>query len=149
MLDFFEGLDISDAASVTFANAMKKMAEADGEVHPAEQEMIDAFLKEAASEKPDLNEDLSTLDTPEVKKAFLRTLALVAMVDGEKKSQEVDLMNDYVSKLGHPQSAEMVFEEVGKGILSKFKGVVAFRDQAEEIGRSFGLSESAISEVLD
>ena len=46
MIDFISGLDISDAASITFALAMKKMATIDGEVHPAEEEMINSFLED-------------------------------------------------------------------------------------------------------
>ena len=149
MIDFFDGLDISDATSVTFAKAMKKMANADGEVHPAEEEMIESFLSDIQSKMPDLDEDLSTLDSPAVKSAFLKTLALVALVDGTLRAPEEALMEEYVSKLNHDQSAKSVFEEVGKTVLSKFRGVIAFREQAESIGRSLGLSDSIIAEVLD
>ena len=76
-------------------------------------------------------------------------MALVALVDGVVREPEVTLMQDYIDRLGYEKSATSVFEEVGKGVLAQFRGVVAFRDQAEEIGRSFGLSASAIAEVLD
>ena len=149
MIDFINDIDVSDAASITFASAMKKMASADGEVHPAEEEMIVSFLRDAQAALPNVKEDLSTIDTPELKSAFLKTLALVALVDGVLRKPELSLMQEYIDQLGYGQSAASVFEDVGKVVLNQFRGVVAFRDQAEEIGRSFGLSESAIAEVLD
>ena len=148
MIDFLNDLDVSDEASITFAIAMKKMASADGEVHPAEEEMIVSFLNDAQAALPNVVEDLSTIKTPEMKSAFLKTLALVALVDGVLREPEIKLMQDYIDQLGYGDSATVVFEDVGRGVLAQFRGVVAFRDQAEEIGRSFGLSETAIAEVL-
>ena len=149
MFDFLNEVDVDGITAITIAAGMKKMAMADGEMHPAELEMIESFLKEVKAESGESGEDLGSLNTPELQETFLKSLALVALVDGVIRDQEVQLLNNYVQELGFSRSAEAVFEEVGKSLLAQFRGVSAFRTQAEEVGRSLGLSDAAIAEALE
>jgi hypothetical protein len=148
MFDNMEPVDLDKDTTVAIAIGMKEMAEVDDELHQNERVLIEGFLAELG-EVDGQSVDFSLLSDPSVQDLFFRSLAMVALADGEIKQAEIDLLQAYIDRLGAKKTAQSVIGEVGRRMLSRFAGVTVFREQAVALGRGLGLDESDIAEVLD
>lgn len=141
-------LELGAAAAHTFAAAMREIAAIDGR-HPDEDALIDEFergLPGQALSRP----DLSALDTPALRLAFLRSLVLVAFADGRMSEGERAALRDYGSRLGLSEGdLTQAITEVASYLLSSFKGVKVYRDQVVTIGLGLGLDEATIGRIVD
>ena len=159
MFELLKPVDLGAAAAVCIAAGMKKIAMSDDEIDPSEIAMIDQFLQEIRAEVEaeggsiddiDANDvDLSSLTSNELKETFLVSLAMVSLADGKIRTEEVDLIQEYVNELKYPSSANEIIQNVGKSLLAHFKGVSHFRSHAEEIGEALGLDAATIADILD
>ena len=152
MLDFIERVELDANTAICIAAGMKQMAASDNEIHKREVAFINDFIDEVGGTIDDLkvsDVDLSLLKSDELKSVFLKSLAVVALADGEIRQEEKDLLNSYASQLDYSGSADQILEEVARAFLSRFRSITIFRENAEKIGRQLGLSDEAIKEVLD
>ncbi len=149
MRDLMNFVEIDDRAAGSIAAGMREMAQADGLEHPRELEMI-ALLE---SDLPGISNDvveIAALSSRTAQDAFLKSLALVALVDGALKEEEAELIHRYGREMGRSESdISAVLSDVAEVMLSAFAGVTVFREQAVNIGHALGLDDSAISLVLD
>lgn len=149
MLDIIDTeIDLDADAVHTFAAGMRAVAAVDGRA-PAEDALIEAFEADIPG-SPTAEPDLGVLDSPQLKRAFLRSLVLVAFADGEMSQGERDMLRDYTGRLGLQESdLTAAVTHVASVLLSRFSGVKLYRDQVLAIGRELGLDEPTISQVLD
>ncbi len=138
---------IDARAAWTIANAMREVANADGD-HPNELALITAFEQELPPGASD-GVALDALNNSEAKEVFLKSLVLVAMADGRMSEEEVAVIRGYSSQLGLDEhSLTDVIQQVSVMMLGHFAGVTHFKDQASAIGRALGLDDSTIDRVL-
>lgn len=139
--------DLSDDAVYAMAIAMRDVARADGE-HPRELALI-AELTDGVEigEGP---ADLSTLQGAAEQEVFLKSLVLVALADGEVSSEEGTVIQDYASKLGlGDREVARCITEVASVMLSRLRGVTAFRADVVAIGERMGLDSFSILHALE
>ena len=149
MRDLMSFVEIDARAAGSIAAGMREMALADGREHPRELEMI-ALLESDLPGVPLPSVDIAALSTRDAQDAFLKSLALVALVDGALNDAESALIHRYGREMGRGEGeVSAVLKDVAEIMLSAFAGVTVFRQQAERIGKSLGLADDAISEVLD
>lgn len=149
MRDLMSFVEIDDRAAGSIAAGMREMALADGQEHPRELEMI-ALLESDLSGVPHPSVDIAALTTRATQDAFLKSLALVALVDGALKDSESELIHRYGRELGRSAGeVSAVLKDVAQSMLSAFSGVTVFREQAEQIGQALGLADADIAGVLD
>jgi hypothetical protein len=147
-MPFMKATEIEAAAARTIAAGMREMSIVDG-AHPGELALIEAFEADIPEGAGEGVVDLDALSSPELKEAFLKSLALVALVDGELTVQELDLLRGYADPMGlSDEQIGRVVGEVSEVMLSVFSGVKIFRHQAESIGRTLGLDDRAIARAL-
>ncbi|MFT4979865.1 MAG: hypothetical protein ACI8S6_005777 [Myxococcota bacterium] len=149
MRDLMNFVDIDGQAAGSIMVGMREMAMVDGNQHPRELEMI-SLLESDLNGEPGEAVQIDSLDTRELQDAFLKSLALVALVDGALKAEESELIYRYGEQLGRTtEEVAAVLHDVATVMLSAFAGVTIFRDQATQIGRSLGLDDASISDILD
>ena len=94
--------------------------------------------------------EIAALSSRTAQDAFLKSLALVALVDGALKEEEAELIHRYGREMGRSEGdISAVLSDVAEVMLSAFAGVTVFREQAMNIGHALGLDDSAIALVLD
>lgn len=141
-------VQFDDATGHALVNAMREVAAADGN-HPRELALIESY-EQSLGHKPEGPVDLSTINTPALKEAFLKSLILVAFGDTKISDEEAQVIKSYADKLGlGDNELRKAMNDVGAALLSNLSGVKATRDQARDLGRSMGLDEFTIDEVLD
>lgn len=141
-----QAAELDAAAARTIAAAMREVARADGD-HPAEEKIIDAFIADLPPGPHTV--DLSTIDTPLKREAFLKSLLLVAFADGQVSEAENALIHNYAVALG--VSAPLLTRavaDVASALLSSFAGVQLFRDQVLALGEQLGLSKAQVGAAL-
>lgn len=141
-------VQFDDATGHALVNAMREVAAADGN-HPRELALIESY-EQSLGHKPAGPVDLSTINSPALKEAFLKSLILVAFGDTKISDEEAQVIRSYADKLGLGENElRKAMNDVGAALLSNLSGVKATRDQARDLGRSMGLDEFTIDEVLD
>ena len=149
MRDLMNFVDLDPVAAGTIAAGMREMAMVDGQQHPRELEMIALLEADLPAQATDTVE-VGSLKTREQQDAFLKSLALVALVDGALKPTEAALIHRYGQALGRAEGeVSAVLKDVAEIMLSNFAGVTVFREQAVRIGEALGLSAEDIARVLD
>jgi len=140
-------IKINDRAAYTLAAAMRVVARADGN-HPAEEQLIDAFEQELPDE-PTGEIDLSSINTPELKEAFLWSLVLVAFADGRVSDEEGQVIHDYAQRLGlSTKEVAKAVSDVAGMLLSNLSGVKIYKEQVLGLGRKMGLDEHTVQSIL-
>ncbi|HJN75035.1 MAG TPA: hypothetical protein QGF58_13995 [Myxococcota bacterium] len=140
--------DIDSRTGGTIAAAMRVVALSDG-LHPREEALIDEFEKSLGTEAT-AEVDLSVIDTPALREAFLKSLVLVAFADGRISEEESVCIRDYATDLGlgEPEVAKAI-ADVAAHLLGQLAGVKVFREQVVQLGRNMGLDELTIASVLE
>ena len=115
------------------------------------QDVLEEFMWPSdLSGVPHPSVDIAALTTRATQDAFLKSLALVALVDGALKDSESELIHRYGRELGRSAGeVSAVLKDVAQSMLSAFSGVTVFREQAEQIGQALGLADADIAGVLD
>lgn len=149
MRDLMSFVEIDDRAAGSIAAGMREMARVDGLEHPRELEMI-ALLESDLPGSASESVEIDALASRDAQDAFLKSLALVALVDGALKDSEAELIHRYGRELGRSEGeVGAVLKDVAEVMLSAFAGVTVFREQAMRIGQALGLADDAITAVLD
>ena len=159
MRELFGDLELSLTQATAIAKAMQHVAAADG-VHQHEQELIDGFFAgclEDAGEAPRALDDdpydgaalAGALSSEGLVQAALKSCYMVALVDGAISDAEGACIEQIAKDLNMaPAALQACLLDVRKHFFQQFQGVTLFRDEATKIGRSLGLSDAEIDELL-
>jgi len=152
MLELFKDVDLTQEAAAWMAQGLRALASCDG-LHTSELALVEAFERELGidpTDPADFNATVSPLTGATEAELFVRSLQLMALADGRISAREEEWIAGVSGNLGVDagRRAELAIESK-KYLLSSLAGVSAFRDQAEGIGRSLGLSPEDIASVLD
>ena len=146
MSESIEALEVDGPQGHAIAAAMREVAQVDG-MHEAEADLINRFVSDLPPSSGSI--DLAVINTDSLRALYVKSMILVAFADGALTDLERGLIAEKSATIGFDGSAlPEAYREVAKGLLGNFSGVRQFRNQAVEIGRSLGLSEPDIEEVL-
>lgn len=145
--------DLDLETTLCIVGAMKEMANIDNEEHPAEQEIISAFMSELEKEFGEagtLPESVNTslINTPEKKLLFLQCITFVALADKQIQSVETDLLNKYITEFSVDVTSDDLIRAVGSVVIARYRGISIFTDEAVSLGASFGLSEAEVMSLI-
>ncbi len=152
MIEIFADLDLSKDAAAYIAQGLRALAGCDG-LHNNELALVEEFERGVGIDPTDADDFASAgggpLESGEQREIFLRSLQLLALADGGISDREKEWINTVCADLGiSGDRRDELAVEAKKYLLSSLKGVRAFRAQAIGVGRSLGLSEADIEEVL-
>lgn len=138
-------LDARAAAAI--AAGMKAVALADGEPHPRELAMIDAFVGELPA---DIDVSGVRFDDAGTRGVLLHSLFLVALADGHLGADE----RATIEEIGRAHGADLAEfdaaeQTVRKTLLGTLRGVRVFREQALAVADDLGIPEVDAAMILD
>ncbi len=142
---------LSQEAARYIAQGLRALAYLDG-LHTSELALVEAF--ERAYELPPTDgKDFDPAGggplAGDEKEVFLRTLQLMALADGRISGSEASWIERVSEQLEIDAARCKELERDAKmQMLSSLSGVTAFREQAVGVGRSLGLSDADIDDVL-
>jgi hypothetical protein len=132
------------------AAGMLEVSECDG-VTPDESALISAFV-EGLPNGAASSVDPSVFNTPTLKETLIKSLALVAIADGEVTDSEVEIIQKHGASIGLSESVvENYITAVAESMLSEFtegKSFKIFREQVFAIGRRMRLTDESIERIL-
>jgi len=144
-------VDINQAEAAWIAQGMRALAACDG-LSAAELAMVEEFEQEqsvGSTATDDFDLEASPLRGDAQKAVFLRTLILLAHVDGRVTSREVAFLDKVCEQLSISSEDRAALEvDAKKFLLSSLAGVEHYRDQAEAVGRQLGLTSEQIASAL-
>lgn len=136
-------IPLDGPAAAVISAGMKAVARADGDVHPREVELIEAFERDLPT--TDIPDPRSALGTTDLKGAYVRSLVMVALADGRISPEERAVIAELCGALGVSDDEIAAAEkDVKRWFLQRFSGVTVFRDVVESIARELGLEPSEI-----
>lgn len=137
--------DLSAEAARAIADGMRVVALADGEIHQLEMALIEGF----AVDIPTLEvvpEDV--IDSDALRDAYLRSLVMVAVADGQVSPVEEQVILQLAGAVGRDADAvSACIREVKLSFLERFAGVRHFAESVSQIAADLGLSESDVASV--
>lgn len=153
MFELFAEVPMTRASLAYVAKGLRECAMVDG-IHAREVELVEMFEAAAGLE----SEVDSTLDaggpppfvTDTERELYLRSLLLLCLADGAVSDGEGAYVAEEADRVG--VSSVRLFQldrEARMYMLSGFRGVRAFRDQAEKVGADLGLTPEEIAATLD
>ena len=137
------GPELDSASAATFARDMKTVALADGALHDRELALINAF-------EGDLPPDAEPgpIEGEVVCKAYLQSLIMVGLADGQVSEVEYQEILKLAAKVGLDQAAvDAAVIEVKREFLKTFAGVRIFRDAVVAIAKELGLDEAEVDQL--
>jgi uncharacterized membrane protein YebE (DUF533 family) len=136
-------LDIDGPTAALIAAGMRAVARADGDIHPQELALIDAF--EADLPQGGLPHPHTALATRDLRAAYVRSLVMVALADGAISEVEREVIGRLVGELGVDEDElETLIEDVKRWFLDRFRGVTVFRDAVASIAQDLGLDPATV-----
>ncbi|MCO4773239.1 MAG: TerB family tellurite resistance protein [Deltaproteobacteria bacterium] len=151
MRELFSDVDINETEAAWIAQGMRALAACDG-LAAAELALVEQFEHElgiGSTATDDFDPAASPLRGDGQKGVFVRTLVLLAHVDGRVSSRELEFMDDVCSRLGVSGDDRAALEVDAKSfLLSSLSGVEHYRAQAEAVGRKLGLTDEQIAAAL-
>ena len=151
MIQLFEHLEITKESAAWMASGLRALASCDG-FHTAELALVDEFERSLGIEPTDgttFDTRNSPLESDEEREVFIRSLQLMALADGRRSGREDEWLEQVCGCLGISEDRRAELEtDAKKFLLSSLSGVTTFREQAVSVGRTLGLSDEDIDEVL-
>jgi uncharacterized membrane protein YebE (DUF533 family) len=127
--------ELSAGAAAAIALAMRKVARADGMVHPRELALIAQF----ESELPDGVTPASTLSASEAK-VLIQSVLMVALADGRISEAEEATIAELSRDLGiADDKLGDLTDQVKREFLHHFAGRATFRASVLQVARELGL----------
>jgi len=128
-----EHVDFDEKTAALIAKGMMAVAKADGDIHPREIALIQAFQADVPIS--DLDED-AVLE-PGSGATYLNSLVLVALADGHITPEEHTIINELAQKHGlSSDDVETSINWAKSYFLEAFSGVEIFKDSVTEIAES-------------
>lgn len=144
-LDQSVRIDAPTAAII--AHDLRRVAEIDGHLHERELSLIEAFERELPSEE--VPQD-AVLETDEIRMAYLRSLIMLALADGEIADEEHELILKLAEQRGiSNKEVEDATANIKKEFFSIFAGVKLFRQSLMGLAEGMGMSASEVDEMWD
>ena len=138
--------DVDGPQGHAIAAAMREVAQVDG-LHPAEADLLSRF--EGGLPPLEGPVDISVIDTEELRTAYAKSMVIVAFADGQLTDLERELVAKKSNEVGVDEAQLAgLYKEVARSLLATFSGIQIYREQAVEIGRSLGLDDASIEDVL-
>lgn len=133
-----EELLISESAAAAISAGMKSVALADGEMHQAELALIRSFA--IPSDEKDGAVASEVIGDGGVREAYLHSLVMVALADGNISSDEDQVIRRLAGEVGlGDDDVDRAIGEVKQWFLAHFAGVSVFADSVAEIAAGLGL----------
>lgn len=152
MIEFFGEVDLNPDAAAYIAQGLRALASCDG-LHTNELALVEEFERGVGIPPTDgadfASDGGGPLGDTSERELFLSSLQLMALADGRISSREAEWIDRVSSDLGiDADRREVLAVRAKKYLLGSLAGVKAFRDQAEDVGRSLGLSDEDIADAL-
>ncbi len=151
MRELFEDVEINETEAAWIAQGMRALAACDG-LSSAELALVEQFEQEvgiASTANDEFDPTASPLRGADQEGVFVRTLVLLAHVDGRVSARELDFIEDVCERLGVDGGRREALEVSAKQfLLSSLAGVEHYRPQAEAVGRRLGLDDAQIAAAL-
>jgi hypothetical protein len=152
MLELFAEMELNQEAASYIAQGLRALASCDG-LHMRELALIESFERDLGLEPTDPADFKANgggpLASRQERELFIRSLQLMALADGRMSKREADWIADVSTQLGvDGERREQLALEAKKHLLGALAGVTVFREQAISVGRSLGLTDEDIAEVL-
>jgi len=137
-------IDARQAAAI--ASGMKAVALSDGEPHPRELALIDAFTAELPEA---VDPSGVTFESTEERAALLRSLYLVALIDGALKDPEIETIREIArAHAASDEELESALWYARRELLGKLRGVHVFKDQAMAVADELGVPREEAEAIL-
>ena len=144
-LDHSVRIDAGTAALI--AADLRRVAEIDGHLHARELSLIEAFEREIPESSENTPE---TFESDEIRQAYLRSLIMLAMADGDIAEEERNLIVTLAAGHGlSEQDVESTIETIKSEFLSIFSGVNLFRQSLMGLAEGMGLDAKDVDEMWD
>ena len=144
-LDQSVRIDASTAAVI--AEDLRRIAEIDGHLHERELSLIAAFEREIPASTESEN---VVFESDEIRGAYLRSLIMLALADGEIADEEQTLIFQLAEKRGiSNEEVEAATSKIKKEFFSIFAGVKLFRQSLMGLAEGMGMSASDVDEMWD
>lgn len=141
-------ISLDGPAAAVISAGMKAVAKADGDVHPRELQMIEAF--EADLPSIDVPDPRAALGSKDVRDAYVRSLVMVALADGTISEPEGAVIRELSTAMGLTDAdVDEAILEVKRWFLKRFAGVTVFRDTVEQIARDLGLDPAELDSLRE
>ncbi len=153
MIELFADVDLSNDAAAYIASGLRALAGCDG-FHTNEIALVEEFERGVGIDPTSASDFQSAgggpLKDDSERELFLSSLQLLALADGRISAREDEWITSVSSDLGIGEARRQELAVQAKQyLLSSLAGVNAFRAQAEAVGKSLGLTDAQIAEVLD
>jgi uncharacterized tellurite resistance protein B-like protein len=130
-------VDLDARTAAVIAAGMRRVATADGNIHPNELSLIEDFERDI----PEGTEPTATIGDAAVRAVYLKSLVMVALADGRISDPEQVVIADLAAAVGADDAdIEAATAAVKREFISVFKGVTHFRDQVEALASELGVS---------
>ena len=144
-LDQSVRIDASTAAVI--AEDLRRIAEIDGHLHERELSLIAAFEREIPSSE---SSESVVFESEEIRGAYLRSLIMLALADGEIADEEQALIFQLAEKRGiSNEEVETATSNIKKEFFSIFAGVKLFRQSLMGLAEGMGMNASDVEEMWD
>ncbi len=152
MIEFFGEVDLTPDAAAYIAQGLRALADCDG-LHTNELALVEEFERGVGISPTDAADFSSAgggpLSGAGQKELFLSSLQLLALADGRISAREAEWIDGVSADLGIADGRkDELAVQAKKYLLGSLAGVEAFKAQAVEVGRSLGLSDADIADVL-
>ena len=142
-----QSLRIDASTAAIIAHDLRKVAEIDGHLHERELSLIDAFERELPVDEV---QPTTQFEDEETRMAYLRSLIMLALADGEIAQEEQDLIFQLAEQRGiSKEEVEDATANIKKEFFSIFAGVKLFRQSLMGLAEGMGLSSSDVDEIWD
>jgi hypothetical protein len=137
-----ESVLIDASVAAVIARDLRQIAEIDGHLHERELSLIEAFQKEIPEEAS--NDDI-VLEGEKVRHAYLRSLIMLGLADGELADEELELIHQLANRRGiDSEVVDSTTAQIKKEFFSIFSGVSLFRQSLMGIAEGMGLDSEEI-----
>lgn len=134
---------IDGRAAAVIAAGMRTVARADGEVHPREVALIEAFSAKVPKDAGDVGA-ATALQSQDLRETYVRSLLLVALADGVISDEEDRVIRALAEAVEvDPPTIDRLSREVKQWFLDQFSGVQVFRESVEQIAAELGIDSDA------
>ena len=145
-MKWLQEYDFSDEEIRSVVAGMQEMSAIDGDVDPQELELIHQV---AEGVEGDIVLDFSVFETQESKLQFLNLVTFVAIVDTTIQDTEVELLTQYIDKLGLAHDAQYFIDIVGEKFLKTvFADSELLKVWVPRLKDELRLSESVVERLM-
>lgn len=142
-----ESVRIDASTAAVIAADLRQVAEIDGHLHERELSLIEAFERQIPTEKTG---EAKLFDSDEIRAAYLRSLIMLALADGEIADEEHRLILSLAKGHGITSTeVEAATLTIKKEFFSIFSGVKLFHQSLMGIAEGMGMSSSDAEEMWD